>query len=210
MAVQNDARIEDAINRAGRLGQVFEDLVYSKAKTGRLVVRAKNDDLLLAYWSLIFDYFKGIGCLLHHKYYSSAFALLRPTVEALVRFHIVLIGSEQEVVKIRKDRYKVSYEKDGARIDTALGSTPYFDEFLKKSQHLLHSLTHSGKAQLSKRFDGNAVGENFSDAELSALLDLCSYAAFEVTQLMSVHFELPEEGRAAQQAWIDFAGEGRK
>jgi len=139
------------INRAAHFGQRLEDLVYNKAKEGRLVFRTKNDDLLVSYWSMIFDYCKGIGCLLHHKFHSPAFALQRPLIEAVVRAHIVVVGSEEDVDKIRKDRYKVNFDKDGARIDKALGLGSLFEDFLKTSRKVLHSLTHSGTAQLQKR-----------------------------------------------------------
>jgi hypothetical protein len=86
--------IYDEIDRSGRLGQFLEDLVVNKAQQGALVVRTTNDDLLVAYWSLAFDHARGIDCLLRYKFHSPAFALARPLVEALVRAHLVLCGSE--------------------------------------------------------------------------------------------------------------------
>jgi hypothetical protein len=115
---------------------------------------------------MVFDYCKGIVCLLHQKFHASAFALQRPLVEALVRAHIVLVGSENDVAKIRKDWYNVSYDKDGARIDKALGLGSLFEDFLKTSRNVLHSLTHSGKAQLQKRWDGGWLGSGFGDADV--------------------------------------------
>jgi hypothetical protein len=136
------------------LRQQLEDLVYNAAKAGKVVYRTKNDDLLVSYWSLVFDYSKGIVCLLANKFHSPAFALMRPLVEAVTREHIVLVGSEDEVKKIRNDRFKVNYHKDGARIDKVLGSGSLFEGFLKGSREMLHSLTHSGTAQLQNRWDG--------------------------------------------------------
>lgn len=71
-------------------------------------------------------------------------------MDTLVKAQIALIGAQEDVAKIRKDWYKVSYEKDGAKIDKALGMRPIFDNFLKKSQTVLHSLTNSGTAQSAK------------------------------------------------------------
>jgi hypothetical protein len=196
--------IDEEIDRAARLSQLLEDLVYEKAKDGALVIRTKNDDLLLAYWSMIFDYGKGIDCLLKYRFHSPAFALARPLVEALVRAHIVLFGSEDEVKKIRQDRYRVSYEKDGQRIDKALGSSPLFENLLRGSRDLLHSLTHSGKAQLWRRFDGDEVGSGYSDAEVWGLLGTCSSAVFMMTYLITHHFGLDEQMQAARTAWGEF------
>jgi hypothetical protein len=66
------ANIEAEINRAASLVTQLEHLVYNKSKEGKLVVIGKDDDLLMGYWSLVFDFGKGIGCLLHHEFYSAA------------------------------------------------------------------------------------------------------------------------------------------
>jgi hypothetical protein len=84
------ANIEAEINRAARLGAQLEHLVYNKSKEGKLVAIGKDDDLLMGYWSLVFDFGKGIGCLLHHEFYASAFALFRPMVEAVVNSSPIL------------------------------------------------------------------------------------------------------------------------
>ncbi len=152
---------------------------------------------------MIFDYCKGIGCLLHHKFHSPAFALLRPLVEALVRAHIVLVGSADDVAKIRKDWYNVSYEKDGARIDKALGLGSMFEDFLKTSRRTLHSLTHSGTAQLQKRWDADWLGSGFDEKDIQALLAACSVAVFLMTLLMTRYYGLEEQRKTAEAAWLE-------
>lgn len=132
------ANIEAEINRAARLGMQLEHLVYNKSKEGKLTAIGKDDDLLMAYWSLVFDLGKGIGCLLHHEFYSAAFALLRPIVEAVVRAGVVLAGTPEDVQKIRKDEFAVKFKKDGAWIDKALGLGTLMDDFLKGNRELLH------------------------------------------------------------------------
>jgi len=200
--------IENEIDRAARFGQLMEDLVYHQAREGKVVYHTKNDDLLVSYWSLVFEYCKGVGCLLHHKFHAPAFALLRPMVEALVRAHVVFIGLEEDVAKIRKDWFKVSYEKDGAKIDKALGMSPIFENFLKSSQNILHSLTHSGTAQLHSRWDGDALGSGFSDADISSLLQACSVATFLITILITRHFGLDDQRNAAESAWLEHGKAG--
>jgi hypothetical protein len=201
------ARIDDEIDRAAFLGQRLEDLVYNKAKDGGIAARTSNDDLLIAYWSLIFDYSKGMLCLLQYKFHSPAFALARPMIEALVRAHLVLFGSDDEVKRIRQDRYKVSYENDGQRIDKALGSSPLFENLLKGSRDLLHSLTHSGKAQLQKRFDGDEVGSGYTDSEIWGLLGTASSAVFMITALITHHYGMEDQFKEARTAWAEFGRE---
>ncbi len=145
------APISEEIDRATELGRSLERLIF---KRGSFSVRTDRDDLLIGYWSLICEYNKGVLCLLRYKFYAPAFALLRPIVETVVRCHVAKFGSDEEVRRLRRDQYTVSYEKDGARIDKAVGTGSSLETYLKNSRSLLHSFTHSGKAQLSRRFSG--------------------------------------------------------
>jgi len=199
--------IEAEINRAALLGQQLEDLVYNKSKEGKLIAIDKNDDLLMGYWSLIFDYGKGVGCLLHRKFYSPAFALFRPIIEALVRACVVLVGTPDDVLRIRQDEFRVNYKKDGAWIDKALGTGTLLDDFLKGTKELLHSLTHSGTAQLGMRFDGDQVGAGVSDAQITALLGAASNAAFPITILVAKHFDLRDIADAANKVFWEYGKE---
>jgi hypothetical protein len=200
---------DQEINRIAIFGQKLEDLVYNEASQGRIVYRHKNDDLLITYWSLVFDYCKGITSTLLHKFEASAFALFRPLTEAVVRAHVVLVGSDADVQKIRNDKFKVSYEKDGARIDKALGQGSLFEDFLKQSRDTLHSLTHSGTAQLKKRWDGDVLASGFSDDDIRALLMICSVAAFLMTVLITKHFGLENQRQAAEESWLEYGGQVR-
>jgi hypothetical protein len=197
---------EGEINRVARLGQSLEDLVLKKVRpAGGFVIRTNRDDILIRYWSLIFDYSKGIVCLLHNKLDSSAFALLRPTMETVVRAHLILIGSEEEVMRIRQDRYSVNYEKDGKRIDEAFfAGTLLFEKYLKTARSLLHSLTHSGMAQLSRRIDGEGVGASFSEEEVAKLLGNSAAATFLITVRIATHYGFEQECQAAQRMWLDY------
>jgi hypothetical protein len=203
------AGIAREIDRAGRFGQQLEDLVYNAAKDGKVVYRTKNDDLFISYWSLVFDYSKGIVCLLANEFHSPAFALMRPLVEAVTREHIVLVGSEDEVKKIRNDRFQVNYAQDGARIDKVLGSGSLFQGFLKDSRDMLHSLTHSGTAQLQNRWDGNALGSGFSEDRILALLTTCSVSVFMTTILVTRQFGLDKQREATEAAFQELGPPSR-
>jgi hypothetical protein len=196
--------IEEEINLAARCGQLLEDLVYNKSKEGKLIVIDKNDDLLMGYWSLIFDYGKGVGCLLHHKFYSPAFALFRPIVEALVRACVVIMGTPDDVLKIRQDKFRVNYKKDGAWIDKPLGTGTLLDGFTKGMRELLHSLTHSGTAHLGMRIDGTQIGASVSDAQITALLGGVSNATFLITILVAKHYSLHDVGDAANKVFWEY------
>jgi hypothetical protein len=53
--------IKAEITGSACVGQRLEDLVHNKAKEGKLVVVNKDTDLVMGYWSLIFDLCKGPG-----------------------------------------------------------------------------------------------------------------------------------------------------
>jgi hypothetical protein len=198
------ANIEAEINRTARLGTQLEHLVFNKSKEGKMVAIDKDDDLLMGYWSLVFDLGKGIGCLLHHEFYSAAFALFRPMVEALVRAGVVLAGAPEDVQKIRRDVFVVNFKKDGALIDKALDLGPLMDDFLKGNRELLHSLTHSGTAQLGMRFDGNQIGASVSDPQIAALLGAASNAAFLMTIVVAKHFNFGDVADAANKMFWEY------
>jgi hypothetical protein len=193
--------INDEIDRATRLGQELEDLVAGK---GGFVIRSDRDDLIIGYWSLIFEYGKGILALVRLNFPAPAFALLRPVVDALVKAHMALIGSERDVLSIRQDRYNVSYEKDGRRIDEAFGLGSLLDNYLKQARPLLHSLTHSGRAQLWRRFEGEQVGASFSDVEVAKLVGNTSAAVYLITVLVTRHFGFEEERQAAERVFLQY------
>ena len=198
------ANIEAEINRAASLGTQLEHLVYNKSKEGKLVAIGKDDDLLMGYWSLVFDFGKGIGCLLHHEFYSAAFALFRPMVEAVVRAGVVLAGAPEDVQKIRKDEFVMNFKKDGAWIDKALDLGTLIDDFLKGNRELLHSLTHSGTAQLGMRFDGYQIGATVSDPQIGALLGAASNAAFLMTIVVAKHFNFGDVADAANKVFWEY------
>lgn len=198
------ANVEAEINRAARLGTQLEHLVYNKSKDGKLVAIGKNDDLLMGYWSLVFDFAKGIGCLLHHEFHSAAFALFRPIVEAVVRAGVVLAGQPEDVEKIRKDEFVVNFKKDGAWIDKVLGLDTLMDDFLKGNRKLLHSLTHSGTVQLGMRFDGYQIGASVSDPQIAALLGAASNAAFLMTIVVAKHFSFCDVADAANKVFWEY------
>jgi hypothetical protein len=121
-------RIEDEIKKANAFGDQIENLVIAK---GQCPTGDRNTPLM-AYWSLTFDFQRGVLCLLSNKFYGSAFALVRPIVEAVVRSHVVIMGSEDDVRQLREDEYRTNLSTVGKEIDTAFGTNDLFEDFLKK------------------------------------------------------------------------------
>ncbi len=195
MTVQNE------IDRASQLGQKLEDLVVRK---GQLACTGDRETLLIAYWALIFDYHKGILALLSNGFCGSAFALVRPVVEALVRSHLVLMCSQEDLRKIQQDEYRVNFETVGAQIDAAFGLEGLLDNLLRGSRTALHSFTHSGVSQLARRFEGNDLKPRYTDGEITEVIGSTTSAVFMVTCLVTKHFKFEDEWKAAQEVFTQY------
>jgi hypothetical protein len=186
--------VDEEIHRASVFGQTLEDLIVSRGSV-TLGEQGDRDHLLLAHWALAADLDKGILVLLHEKFYSGAFALLRPLVEAQVRAHVVLIGTDEDVAKIKNDEYRTNFKTIGAQIDAAFALGGFFDRFLNGAKGALHSFTHSGLSQLGRRFKGKDLQANYEDGEIFELIHTSAAAVFMVSNLVARHFAFDEEAK---------------
>ena len=124
-----------------------------------------------------------------------------------MRACVVLVGTPEEVTRIRQDKFRANFEIDGARIDKALGTGTLLEDYLKETRKLLHSLTHGGTAQLGMRFDGNEIGSSVSDGQMLMLLGACSNSTFLVTVLVAKHFKLDDVAKAANDLYLEYGTE---
>jgi hypothetical protein len=195
-----DIKVE--IDRAAKVGQKLEDLVSGKSVT----ITTNRDALLIGFWSLIFDYSKGMMLLLSSQFYASAFAQWRPLVEASIRSHLVLMVSDEDFERIRKDDYRVNFKEDAKRIDGAFGLGQLFQNFLAPdATDALHSFTHSGIVPLRRRFDGKDVVANYPDKELLALINTTTSCVYMVTNLVTKHFKLEQESKLASDLFEEWS-----
>jgi hypothetical protein len=185
------SQVEYEIERANRFGDEIENLVVAKGEcpTG------DRSTLLIAYWSLAFDHHRGILCLLPNKFYGSAFALVRPLVEAAVRAHVVIMGSEDDLRKLRNDEYRTNFVTVGKQIDAFFRTDDFFEKFLIGARNALHSYTHAGLSQLGRRFSGTDLVPNYSEGEIIEVVRTSTSAAFLATNLVTKHFGFGDEWR---------------
>jgi hypothetical protein len=195
--------VHEEIDRSTEFGQKLEDLVVSKVSV-TLGQSGDRDKLLLAYWSLALDYDKSILALMRKHFHGGAFALVRPLVEAEVRAHVVLMGSDDEVTKIKEDTYTVNFKTIGAQIDTAFGLQGFFDRFLNGARGALHSFTHSGVSQLERRFRGNDLEAHYEDEDVIEVIHTSSTAVFMVTNLVTKHFKFVDEGKKVEELFLEW------
>jgi len=199
--------LQDQVRRAQELGQKLEDLVVN---AGTITIKTEGSPLLIGFWSLICDYQKGLLDLLRCKFYAAAFALWRPIIEATIRAHLSLMLPKEDLDRLKKDKYRVDFNKVPREIDEAFGLGHIFQDFLPEpAREALHSYTHSGVVPLKRRFDGTDVAANYPDREILALINTTTSGVFMVTSLVTKHFGLEKEWEEAQRLYGEW-GEHRQ
>jgi hypothetical protein len=200
--------VQEEIERATVFGQKVENLIVNKGSV-KLGDTGDRDKLLLAYWSLIFDYDKGILALMRPQFYGPAFALMRPTVEAVIRAHVVLMGSDEEITRIKDDTFHVNFRTIGADIDKAFGLQGFFHKFLNgngdgKRLGALHSFTHSGLSQLGRRFKRGDLQAHYQDGEIIEVIRTSSTSAYLATNLVVKHFKFEAESEEVDRLFMEW------
>jgi len=193
------SRAEAEIKKANSFGDQIEDLVVARGQCPQ----SERNTLLMAYWSLTFDFHRGILSLLSNRFYGSAFALVRPIVEATIRSHVVIMGSAEDVRKLREDEYRTNLSTVGAEIDTAFGMDNFFESFLTSVRLALNSYTHAGVFQLGRRFSGDDLLASYSEEEVIEVIRISSCAVFMVNNLVTKHFGFDEEWKQNNKKLFD-------
>jgi hypothetical protein len=200
--------LQAEIERCTVLGRRLQDLLVGKQLTlGATAKTPDRDKLLTAFWGLIVDYHEGMLGLMRQKLYGSAFALLRPTMEALIRAHVVRAFPQADVDRIKADKYATDFGTIGAKIDAEFGYPGIFTRFLK-DKNILHSFTHSGMPQLGRRFKGADLEVNFEPEEVINFAHISTSALALVTILLAAQFGLKAEAEEANRLYVEWGGAG--
>ena len=197
--------VQSEIESASHFGQKVEELVVARKQCPA----GDRDVMLIAYWSLILDYHKGILSMLRHGFCGSSFALVRPLVEALIRAHVVLMGSDNEVRKLRDDEYFVNFKTVGPQIDAFFGLEGFFTTLLNGVRGALHSFTHSGIYQLGRRFEGIDLKPAYSDGEIIEVVRTTTTAVFMITNLVTRHFKFEQESKRAAELFAEWGNHAK-
>ena len=197
----SSAAVQKEIDQSRQFGEQLEEVVVSKKQ---FPVGDRNV-LLIAYWALIFDYHKGILALLQSELCGAAFALVRPVVEAVVRAHVAVKGSEEDLKRIQSDEYTVNFKQIGPRIDADFGLGQLMEKFLSDvTRSALHSYTHSGLLQLGRRFDGDDIKPSYSGEEIVEVVRVTSSAVFMVTNLVTKHFGFEDDWKRVNETFAEW------
>jgi hypothetical protein len=195
----NDLQTEIEVSNA--FGDRIQDLIVAKgeAPTGQ------RNLLLLALWSLVFEIHRAILCLIHNKFFGAAQALMRALIEATIRAHVVIMGSDEDVERIVADTYQTNFNTIKGEIDNAFGTKTLFEKFLNDATRFaLHSYTHGGMQQLGRRFKGTDLTPNYSEGELLETVRVSTSAIFLVSNLASKYLGFEdawEQGSKLYEEW---------
>ncbi len=191
--------VQTELDSALLLGERLEDLVVKRGQ-------CPDDDrniLLLGYWALLFDFHKAILSLIPNLC-GSAFALVRPSMEALVRAHVAVKGSAAEIASLQNDTYRTNFATIGPWIDMQFGTGNLFTNFLGHARGALHSFTHAGISQLGRRFDGHNLKASYDQGEIVEVIRVSTSAVWMVTNLVTKHLGFTAEATKAEELYLEW------
>jgi hypothetical protein len=188
-------RISEETRRSGEIVGRVENLVLAKGgyRSG------ERTDPLMGYWSLVLEFHRAILCLILNKFYGAACALLRPTIEAVVRAHLVISAPDRTLKMVLDDEYRTNLGEVGQEIDTAFGMDGFLGNFLTSTKDMLHGYTHVGMHQLGRRFTGKDLVPNYQEDEVIELIHLGTKAVFMVNWIVTRHLGLKEESEETEK-----------
>jgi hypothetical protein len=192
--------ISKELASAQKLGEQLEELVVKRGQ-------CPDDDrniLLMGYWALIFDFHKGILVDMERQLYGSAFALVRPCLEALVRAHVTVKGSAVDIKSLQEDTYHTDFDKIGQWMDKEFGTGDLFTNFIGNAQTALHSFTHAGLSQIGRRFDGHDLKPSYDEGGIVEVIRVATSSAWMVTNLVTIHLGFTKEANKAQELYVEW------
>lgn len=186
--------LQNAIRRADSYSARLEHLLFGKSYK----IKTNRDELCLRYWSLIFEHHRGLLLLLEKAHYAPAFALMRPIVEAFLRLHLAIHGTDGQLAALKNGTYKTEFKNIGQQIDQTYGLNPLFGPWLEKATDVLHGFTHGGIEQLMRRSSGTDIVPNYSEEEVQDVIRCTTLFAFLTALSVTDFLNFSEEHKATQ------------
>ena len=160
----------------------------------------------MAHWALVFDHHKAILNNLKNGWCGSAFALVRPVVESLIRSHVAIKGSTEDLKKLQQDDYRTNLATIGPWIDVEFKTGTLFTNFLnEEARKALHSYTHGGVSQLSRRFDGPNLTPRYEDSEIIEVIRVSTSAVWMVTNIVTKQLGFATEAAEAERLYLKWS-----
>jgi hypothetical protein len=184
----------DLITQANSLTERLQ-LLLSNDK--QHIVKTNRDDLVLRYWSLIFEHHQGMLLLLQNGFPATAFALMRPLEEAFLRLFVAMNGTDEQAVTLRNGTYKTNFEVMWKQVYEKIGLQPNVGPWLKTKIKGLHGFTHGGKEQLVRQSRGSDIVSSYTDDEVRSLVRETMPIALLTALLTTAFLNYPAEHQEA-------------
>jgi hypothetical protein len=157
-----DMKVE--VERAQSRSTELELMIHKRQP---IPLQGNRNYLIAGYWALMVDLHRSVLLLLKPdiNLCGGGFALARPMIEALLRIHVVAMGTDEQVELIRTDQFRTHFEDAAEQIDQLFGLDFFAKTFDKRVRDALHSYTHSGAMQVARRFDGNNISPSYKVEE---------------------------------------------
>lgn len=167
------------------LNIIESDIVKLKIDTDKVSVKSAA-----TLFAVALDHAQGIKFCLSNSAYPSAFSLLRVIFETYIRaMWLEKCANEKQLNRYINDDKLVSKENNRLEfgqmvleVEAAHKLPAYFSEIKKHTWNGLNSLTHSGRIQLHRNFNGSSIQhcydqEHINEAiEFATMLACMSYA----------------------------------
>jgi len=125
--------------------------------------------------SIAAEHLRSLCLLGYHRKYASAAALMRPCFEAYVRHHwFRLCATDCDIDKLRRDKLDLKVGKMAGAISEHDPDLSTHISNLWEAAPQLHSLTHTGLAQIGRRLSedrGGSIGPAFTPEDVSTLFE---------------------------------------
>ena len=139
--------------------------------------------LLTAYVDIALEHHEAISLLIKTKLFGSAFAVVRPLVETMLRaLWINALANPNQIEKASRDKLKFPCMSQMlAEIDQTYGTDAFFQSFKGSNWAAMCSYAHSGASQIARRFTNGEVKPSYSDGEILEVLNVTNTAVILLT-----------------------------
>jgi len=206
-SLQSDAMasldIKTEVERAQSRSTELELMIHNRQP---IPLQGNRKYLIAGYWALMVDLHRSALQLLNPdlNLCGGGFALARPMIEALLRIHLVAMGTDEQVELIRTDKFRTNFEGAAEQIDQLFALDFFAKTFDKRVREALHSYTHSGAMQVARRFDGNNISPSYKPEERFDVVRMTTLAFAMGTVIITATLGFHPEHTRANEICVEY------
>lgn len=176
------SQIDDLSNRGAEIRSRLRELLSRHEYPLDKNLDTKTT-LLGAYVDIALEHHEAILLLIKAKLLGSAFALVRPLVETMLRaLWINAVAKKSQIGKASQDKLKFPCMSQMlVEIDQTYDTGSLFQTFKGPNWRAMCSYAHSGALQIGRRFTNGEVKPSYSDGEILEVLNVTNTAVILLT-----------------------------